>query len=61
MGFGQYLDLIRLKHPAFVGQYQHLVATVGGTEEPMFTVEDEIVMMGVFEDVVGTLSKGEQA
>jgi hypothetical protein len=34
---------------------------VGGTEEPMFTVEDEIVMMGVFEDVVGTLSKGEQA
>ena len=63
MGFGQYLDLIRLKHPAFVGQYEHLVATVGGTEEPRFTVEDEIRMMGVLEDVVRVLSedeKGEQ-
>jgi predicted dehydrogenase len=64
MGFGQYLDLIRLKHPAFVGQYQHLVATVGGTEEPRFTVEDEIRMMGILEDIMGILSedeKGEQA
>jgi predicted dehydrogenase len=64
MGFGQYLDLIRLKHPAFVGQYQHLVATVGGTEEPRFTVEDEIRMMGILEDIIGILSedeKGEQA
>ncbi len=64
MGFGQYLDLIRLKHPAFVGQYQHLVATVEGSEEPRFTVEDEIRMMGVLEGVVGMLSedeKGEQA
>jgi len=64
MGFGQYLDLIRLKHPAFVGQYEHLVATVGGTEEPRFTVEDEIKMMGVLEEVVKFLSEdetGEQA
>ena len=63
MGFGQYLDLIRLKHPAFVGQYEHLVATVGGDEAPQFTVEDEIRMMGVLEDVIGLLSqdeKGEQ-
>jgi len=60
MGFSQYLDLIRLKHPAFVGQYEHLVATVGGTEEPRFTVEDEISMMGVLEDVVGILSEDEQ-
>lgn len=64
MGFGQYLDLIRLKHPAFVGQYQHLVATVGGDEGALFTVEDEIRMMRVLEDVVGVLSedeKGDQA
>ena len=64
MGFGQYLNLIRLKHPAFVGQYQHLVSTVGGDEEPRSTVEDEIRMMGVLEDVVGILSedeKGEQS
>jgi purine nucleoside phosphorylase len=47
-----------------VGQYEHLVATVGGIEEPRFTVEDEIRMMGVLEDVVGILSedeKGDQA
>jgi len=64
MGFGQYLDLIRLKHPAFVGQYEHLVASVGGNEEPRFTVEDEIGMMGVLEEVVKVLSedeKGERA
>jgi len=64
MGFGQYLDLIRLKHPAFVGQYEHLVSTIGGDEEPLFTVEDEIGMMGVLEEVVKFLSedgKGEQA
>ncbi len=64
MGFGQYLDLIRLKHPAFVGQYQHLVATVGGTEEPRFTVEDEIRMIRVLEDIIEILyedEKGEQA
>jgi predicted dehydrogenase len=63
MGFSQYLDLIRLKHPAFVGQYEHLVATIKGTVEPRFTVEDEIGMMGVLEDVVRALSedeKGEQ-
>jgi predicted dehydrogenase len=63
MGFSQYLNLIQLKHPAFVGQYEHLVATVRGTEEPQFTVKDEITMMGVLEKVVGILSedeKGEQ-
>ena len=60
MGFGQYLDLIRLKHPAFVGQYEHLVATVGGDKEPQFTVEDEIRIMGVFEDVVGILAQDEK-
>ena len=60
MGFSQYLDLIRLNHPAFIGQYEHLVATVGGTEEPRFTVEDEIGMMGVLEDVVKILSEDEK-
>jgi predicted dehydrogenase len=60
MGFGQYLDLIRLKHPAFVGQYAHLVSTIGGDEEPRFTVEDEIGMMGVLEDVVRVLSEDER-
>jgi hypothetical protein len=43
-----------------VGQYEHLVATVGGDEEPQFTVEDEIRMMGVLEEVVGTLSQDEE-
>jgi predicted dehydrogenase len=65
MGLGQYLDLIRLKHPAFVGQYAHLVSTICGDEKPRFTVEDEIRMMGVLEDVVGILSEekgqGDQA
>jgi len=60
MGFTQYLDLIQLKHPAFVGQYVHLVSTVKGREEPQFTVGDEIRMMGILEDVVKALSDKEE-
>ncbi|MDP6458666.1 MAG: Gfo/Idh/MocA family oxidoreductase [Candidatus Bathyarchaeota archaeon] len=60
MNLGQYLDLILLKHPAFVGQYEHLVSTVRGDAEPLFTVDDEILMMDVLEDVVRILSNDEK-
>ncbi|MGD2201724.1 MAG: Gfo/Idh/MocA family oxidoreductase [Candidatus Bathyarchaeota archaeon] len=54
-GLGWLLDLVRLKHPAFVGQYRHLVRAVRGEELPRFTVEDEGGMLGVMDEVIGLL------
>jgi predicted dehydrogenase len=56
-GFSQYLDLVRLRHPAFVGQYRHLVGTIEGSEAPLFTVDDEMGMLRVMGEVVGILSE----
>ena len=56
-GFSQYLDLARLRHPAFVGQYRHLVGAIEGSEAPLFTVDDEIGMLRVMGEVVGILSE----
>ncbi len=56
-GLGQYLDLIRLRHPAFVGQYRHLVGVVAGSEAPRFTVDDEMGILKVMGEVVEILSE----
>ena len=56
-GLGQYLDLVRLRHPAFVGQYRHLVGAIDGSEAPLFTVDDEMGMLRVMGEVVGVLSE----
>jgi predicted dehydrogenase len=56
-GLGKYIDLIRIKHPAFTNQYIHFVGVVEGEEEPRFTVDDEIKMLRVMDDVVGMLSE----
>jgi len=59
-GLGQYIDLVQLKHPAFVGQYRHFVGTVEGREEPRFTVDDEIGMLKVMRMVVEALSENSE-
>ena len=56
-GLVQYLDLVRLRHPAFVGQYRHLVGAVEGSEAPRFTVDDEMGMLRVMGEVVEILSE----
>jgi predicted dehydrogenase len=56
-GLVQYLDLIRLRHPAFVGQYRHLVGAVAGSEAPRFTVDDEMGMLKVMGEVVEIMSE----
>jgi predicted dehydrogenase len=58
-GLGKYLDVARLRHPAFRRQYEHLVAVVGGSEEPRFTVEDEVEMLRVMDGVVRLLTLAE--
>lgn len=50
-GLGQYLDLLRAKHPSFVGQYLHLYKVIIGEEEPRIDLEDEIEMIKVMEKI----------
>jgi len=56
-GLVQYLDLVWLRHPAFGGQYRHLVGVVEGSEAPRFTVDDEMGMLRVMGEVVEILSE----
>ena len=58
-GLGKYLDVARLRHPAFRRQYEHLAAVVAGSEEPRFTVEDEVEMLRVMDRVVRLLTLAE--
>ena len=56
-GLGKYLDLIQLKHPAFRIQYRHFVDVVDGAEAPRFTIEDEVTMLRLMNEVVNQLSE----
>ena len=56
-GLRQYLDLVRFKHPSFQSQYRHLCRLVEGAEEPRITIDDEIAMIRVMEEVVKRLSE----
>jgi predicted dehydrogenase len=56
-GLRKYLDLIRLKHPAFEGQYRHFHGLVEGVEPARFTIDDEIGMLRVVEEVEMLLSE----
>ncbi|TRO46694.1 Gfo/Idh/MocA family oxidoreductase [Candidatus Bathyarchaeota archaeon] len=58
-GLGKYLDVARLRHPAFRRQYEHFAAVVGGSEEPRFTVEDEVEMLRIMDGVVRLLTLAE--
>lgn len=50
-GLGQYLDLLRMGHPSFVGQYLHLYKVIMGEEEPRIDLDDEIEMIKVMKEI----------
>jgi UDP-N-acetylglucosamine 3-dehydrogenase len=54
-GLKKYIDIVRMRHPAFREQYAHFARAVEGSEAPRFTVDDEVGMMGVMVDVVDRL------
>ncbi|MFQ6053743.1 MAG: Gfo/Idh/MocA family protein [Candidatus Bathyarchaeia archaeon] len=56
-GLKLYWDLLRFKHPSFQRQYRHLHGLVEGAEAPRFTVDDEIGMVRMVEEVVRRLSE----
>jgi predicted dehydrogenase len=59
MKLSQYLQLIQLKHPAFPEQYRHLINVIELRESPKFTIDDEIKMMKVLNNVVQLLNEKE--
>jgi predicted dehydrogenase len=50
-GIGWYLDLIQFKHPSFPEQYRRLDKLVHGGEEPRISIDDEIAMLRVMEEM----------
>lgn len=51
-GLKLYMDLLRFKHPSFQSQYRHLCRLVEGSEAPRITIDDEINMIRMMEEVV---------
>ena len=54
-GLGKYLEIARFKHPGFRGMYEHLVGLLEGSQEPMFTAEDEARILALIEETKGLL------
>lgn len=51
-GLKLYMDLLRFKHPSFQSQYRHLCRLVEGSEAPRITIDNEISMIRMMEEVV---------
>ena len=56
-GLKLYLDLLRFKHPSFQKQYRHLCRLVDGSEEPRITIDDEVDIIRMTEEVEKHLFK----
>jgi len=56
-GLKLYLDLLRFKHPSFQNQYRHLCRLVDGSEEPRITIDDEVDIIRMTEEVEKHLFK----
>jgi predicted dehydrogenase len=50
-GFNKYIDLLRLNHPSFIGQYRHLYKVIMAEEKPRITINDEIEMIKIMNEV----------
>jgi predicted dehydrogenase len=50
-GPGWYLDLVQFKHPSFPEQYRHFDSLVHVGGEPRITIDDEIAMLGVMQEI----------
>ena len=57
-GFGKYIEIMKFNHPAFRKQYEHFKDIVKGNVEPTFTMESEIEMLRLMDEV--TLKLAEQ-
>ena len=56
-GLGKYLDLLRIRHPAFREQYAHFVDVVERRRGASFTLDDEVEMLSLMVGVREALSE----
>ena len=56
-GLKLYLDLLRFKHPSFQNQYRHLCRLVEGSDKPRITIDHEVNMIQMIEEVIKHLSE----
>ena len=50
-GIGWYLDLVQFKHPSFPEQYRHFDSLIHRGGEPRITIDDEIAMLKVIQEI----------
>jgi predicted dehydrogenase len=50
-GPGWYLDLLQFKHPSFSEQYRHFDSLIHEGGEPRITINDEIAMLKVIQEI----------
>ena len=55
-GFWKYLEVAMFKHPSFQGLYRHFFDVVKGLKKPIFTVEDEMIMLSLMNEAIGKAS-----
>ena len=56
-GLGKYLEVVKFEHPAFRKQYEHFMDIVEGRIDPTFTIEDEIQMLRIMDEVTLKLTE----
>ena len=56
-GIGKYLEIAQFKHPAFRKQYQHFAKVVVGVEEPDFSLEDELQITNIMNQIIDKISQ----
>ena len=56
-GIGKYIEIAKFKHPAFQKQYLHFVSVVEGVEKPEFSIDDELHMTSIMNEVTQIVSK----
>jgi len=55
-GFWKYLEVAMFKHPSFQRLYRHFFDVIKGLQKPMFTVDDEIIMLSLMNKARGKAS-----
>ena len=56
-GISKYLEIAQFKHPAFRKQYQHFAKVVEGVEKPDFSLEDELKITNIMNQIIDKIPK----
>jgi len=56
-GISKYIEIAQFKHPAFRKQYQHFAKVVEGVEKPDFTLDDELKITSIMNEIIQKIPK----